>query len=88
MKGQNLQRIGNWTATVVLFAGIAYASLAMTGKPAYASSCNCTEEEQDAEVYCIAHGLGDEVYFHCPVGSDSVFNCTGDYPTEHVRPCD
>jgi len=59
----------NWLVGTVLFVGFVYSVFALTvnAKPVYASSCNCSEEINEAFVYCQPHG-GIRL-FACPVGN-------------------
>ena len=91
MKAQALRKIGNWTASAALLAGILYSVLALNTESVYATSCNCAEEQQDAEQFCSATYGGDGLlaYFQCPVdGSYYLFVCEFDNNTPYLFPCD
>lgn len=86
-----LRKIVNWTASAVLLTGISYSCVALSAKPVYASTCNCTEEQQDADLYCEAHfGTIGLKLFSCPVNSNEyAFICASDpRETVHLVPCD
>ena len=56
----------DWLLGSVLLAGFVYSVFALTvnAKPAYAVSCNCTEEFQEAVQEC--GGVRNVVTFQCP----------------------
>jgi|SRR6266403_4102266 len=79
-----------WALNAALLAGLVYSALSFTAGPAYAASCNCTEERQDAQIYCI-NNFGDQrLYdFICPIGSDYDFVCYADpLHRDRVQACD
>jgi hypothetical protein len=92
MKAQILRKIVNLTAGAALLTGIAYSGLALRAKPVYASSCNCTEELQDAERYCATHYNGQFLVwpFICPSGNGYyTFICYYDpFQNYHDVACD
>jgi hypothetical protein len=68
MKREVLTTARNWIAGSVLLAGLIYSVSAITvsAKPVYASSCNCSEEELEAQSFC--SGRGGVNFFQCPIG--------------------
>lgn len=90
MKVGTVRRIVNWIASAVIFTGIAYSGLALRAKPVYASSCTCTEELQDAHVFCFErYGNNFVSDFQCPVGGSAyLFFCSADPSQEWGFPCD
>jgi hypothetical protein len=67
MKPEVLTTVRNWTAGCVLVVGLIYSVAAITvnATPAYAASCNCNEEYQEAEVFCSS--FGGIATFQCPL---------------------
>jgi hypothetical protein len=66
MKTETLAGVRKALIGCLLLAGLLYSAftVAVSPKPAYASSCNCPEEELEATAYCAAHG--GVVAFECP----------------------
>jgi hypothetical protein len=83
MKEQAVRIGRTWVLGAILFAGMAYAVLALSNPTAaFASSCNCNEERIEANGLCAPYG---GVYdFICPVndgtaGSGWVAECWNPY---------
>ena len=81
-----------WILGAVLLASLAYSALALKTQTAYASTCDCAEEETDAESFCYQHFHNSELSaFECPVeGDEYLFECYADQPNHHIyiEPCD
>lgn len=63
---------------VVLLAGLVYSVLALNVTPAYAVSCDCSNDQLEAENYCNLHFRHPDLsYFACaPNGApDYFFRC-------------
>jgi hypothetical protein len=96
MKAQLIGRRWTWMVTAVFLGGFVYSVLALTPRPAYASSCNCTEEEDNAEQYCEQHFGSDALAsFTCPIPdppgppNSYLFECDLDpYRVPHEASCD
>jgi hypothetical protein len=69
MKKDTAIKICKWTAGAALLACMAYSVLGLTiaTQPAYASTCDCSEEEFEAFQYC--QPFGGIATFECPVTS-------------------
>jgi hypothetical protein len=70
-----------WTLGVAIFAGFLYSAMALHIQPAYAATCDCTEERQDASDFCANNHLGLLDTFQCPYGTGSdhyLFTCSAD----------
>lgn len=74
MKAQAIRKGRVWALSTALLAGLAYSAISLTlsTKPAYASSCDCSEAGQDAEELCQVHGYGPLTGFTCPLESQGV----------------
>ena len=57
----------------IFFIGMAYSMLALSAKPMYAASCNCSEELAEALAYCSP--LGGILQWVCPDGDYAVAHC-------------
>ncbi|SRR6266478_4916733 len=69
MKDGALRKLGRWSASGVLLAGILYSILTLIAKPVYAASCDCNEAAADAGEFCLANfGHANYYDFQCPVG--------------------
>jgi len=69
MKRETLAGARKWLLGSVAVAAFVYSVFALTVSPmpAYASSCNCTEEEAEAVTYCAPYG--GVFNFVCPAGN-------------------
>jgi hypothetical protein len=89
MKPKVVAMMGKWSIGAAITAGLIYSvvTLMLTTKPAYASSCDCVEAQQDAEELCRIEGHGNAGLFVCPYGPDNnaYVQCTGGYVI--VFPC-
>ena len=57
MNAQAAKRARTLAGSVVLLAGLVYTVLTLTAKPAYASSCDCDNDDEIASVnYCQRFG--------------------------------
>lgn len=67
MKSKVVRVARKWLVGSALLAGFAYSvvALAVNTEPAYATSCNCFVEQQEATSECASHG-GVQL-FDCPV---------------------
>jgi hypothetical protein len=74
---------------VTMLLGLGYSLQVVTSKVAYASTCNCTEELQDAEDFCLLeYGDGGVDYFQCPEDGYYVVYCAADPHRPWANPCD
>ena len=75
-----------------LFAALAYSVLTLTSSPVYASSCNCAQDQVEAQGYCHAvWNLNSQLSeFDCPSPDSTHFQfvCAAD-PNQvlHTFPC-
>jgi hypothetical protein len=91
MRTQITRVVGTSIVSLALLAGLAYSVLALTPKRVYASSCNCTEEESDANTFCYVHGLVgvDPNTFECfPADGYYYFSCLGGGDPFYFQYCD
>lgn len=89
-----MHKVSAAVAGVVLLAAFFYSVLALTLNPtrAYASSCNCSTAQLNAEQYCQLHFHSFSlVYFYCPVGNPpnyAAFACVNDPLRQNrLEPC-
>ena len=90
MKTQWVRSGGSYVATAVLLGGILYSILVLTVTPrsAYASSCDCTEELQDAKEFCsTTYGNPNLSGFACPDGNTVVVRCAANPGQAWQYPC-
>ncbi len=83
MKKTAVRRVLTIVAYASLVVGLGYSVLALGAKPVHASTCDCTEEQQDANTFCALNfGSTGLIYFDCPVVIDGVdsysFICSSD----------
>ncbi len=83
MKTQVSNRITKWIAYMAVLVVLAYSVVAFNTAPAYASSCNCTNDYALAEAFCY-NNYGDDIvsYYSCPEDLGGTpgywFNCLSD----------
>lgn len=90
MKTRLLTKGRSWVLSAAVLAGLVYSLLALTVTPkvAYATSCDCAEEHQDALEWCAEEGMPGLETFQCPTSDDHyIFTCTnaGEQPWDF--PC-
>jgi hypothetical protein len=82
MKTETLRMVRVSVVSAALLVGLGHSILALTltSKPAYASSCNCTEEIQDAKAFCESQfGSPTVRWFDCPTSNNSyLVRCEAD----------
>jgi len=69
MKSKIINALLNWGPVTFLLAGLSYSVLALTLTPksAYATSCNCSSEQQTAQLWCQRHYGNPNLFtFNCP----------------------
>jgi hypothetical protein len=79
MNTKGINKTWKWALYAVVLGGLTYSGLALTAKTAYASSCDCNEEFQDAQAICAGYGTYvNPNSFQCPVDPGlTEFDCVG-----------
>jgi len=84
MKNGALRKVRRLVVYSALVAGLGYSMQALGAKPVYANSCDCAEEQLDAQSFCYTHfGNRELAWFQCPIdfGGGSfgyAFGCSWD----------
>lgn len=88
MKALMFTKTSRWAALAVLAGGLVYSALALSTRPAYASSCDCVTARQKAVEACDDR---DPFLFECSITYDGntyyLYKCTEGSFAE-VEPCD
>jgi len=84
------RRIGPALVLSLVVGSFVYSALALHLTTVYAATCNCTEEQMDAHLFCYQQ-YGDATLFDftCPDGNNYDVICQGDPHFNYwVIPCD
>jgi hypothetical protein len=76
---------------VFLVSGVIYSAAALSAKPAFASSCDCADDLQEARAYCSSILNGNLASFTCPdvINGQAYyeFTCTTGGGQNFQEPC-
>jgi hypothetical protein len=77
MRHKLLRKARTGLLVAAVLVGLSYSTSVLMPNSVYATSCNCTEEKQDAEFFCNQHfHTGLLLYFNCPYnGNEYEFIC-------------
>jgi hypothetical protein len=80
MKDRVNRRVAMWILCAFVVGGLGYSTLVLSARPVYASSCDCSDDQVEAAIYCENHIPGSQLgSFTCPYAQTHyVFTCSFD----------